>query len=151
MNKSPLFDTYDDMGTTASLYGKCLFCRFIVDKKGIIYEDEYVVAFHDHKPACRIHLQVIPKRHIKNIRFLKKKDAELIAHMKAVGTKLLLQLAPGSEQVFGFHKPPFNSVNHLHLHCMAKPFKSVLKKVFKYWMTFPKPEDVIRGLNSLEQ
>ncbi|KAK8945891.1 hypothetical protein KSP40_PGU013055 [Platanthera guangdongensis] len=26
-----------------------------------------------------------------------------------------------SEQ-FGFHRPPFNSVNHLHLHCFALPF-----------------------------
>ncbi|GLT91063.1 hypothetical protein SLE2022_089720 [Rubroshorea leprosula] len=23
---------------------------------------------------------------------------------------------------FGFHQPPFNSGNHLHLHCFALPF-----------------------------
>ncbi|KAJ6806035.1 bifunctional adenosine 5'-phosphosulfate phosphorylase/adenylylsulfatase HINT4 [Iris pallida] len=23
---------------------------------------------------------------------------------------------------FGFHQPPFNSVNHLHLHCFTLPF-----------------------------
>ena len=23
---------------------------------------------------------------------------------------------------FGFHQPPFNSVDHLHLHCFALPF-----------------------------
>jgi hypothetical protein len=25
---------------------------------------------------------------------------------------------------FGFHRPPFNSVDHLHLHCMALPYIS---------------------------
>ena len=24
----------------------------------------------------------------------------------------------------GFHIPPFNSVNHLHLHCFGLPFKN---------------------------
>lgn len=27
-----------------------------------------------------------------------------------------------SERVFAFHAPPYNSVDHLHLHCMAPPF-----------------------------
>ncbi|CAM6024310.1 unnamed protein product [Sphagnum balticum] len=25
---------------------------------------------------------------------------------------------------FGFHRPPFNNVDHLHLHCMAFPYIS---------------------------
>ncbi|KDO61458.1 hypothetical protein CISIN_1g034907mg [Citrus sinensis] len=43
--------------------------------------------------------------------------------MLNVGQELLQQDAPQSNQYrFGFHQPPLNSVNHLHLHCLALPF-----------------------------
>ncbi|KQJ83793.1 bifunctional adenosine 5'-phosphosulfate phosphorylase/adenylylsulfatase HINT4 isoform X2 [Brachypodium distachyon] len=46
-----------------------------------------------------------------------------VSHMVKVGKDLLNRDAPGSEEHrFGFHQPPFNSVDHLHLHCLALPF-----------------------------
>ncbi|GJP43777.1 hypothetical protein CLOM_g3193 [Closterium sp. NIES-68] len=45
--------------------------------------------------------------------------------MLAVGQKLLREHAPDAKEYhFGFHRPPFNSVDHLHLHCFALPFNS---------------------------
>jgi Scavenger mRNA decapping enzyme C-term binding len=52
--------------------------------------------------------------------------------MQSVGEALLLQedgqapatTQPGAPQLrFGFHKPPFRSVDHLHMHCFVLPFK----------------------------
>ena len=51
------------------------------------------------------------------------------AHMQAVGRTLLEQYAPGAPQQFGYHLPPFNSVDHLHLHCFALPFTPPWKSV----------------------
>ncbi|XP_034932714.1 bifunctional adenosine 5'-phosphosulfate phosphorylase/adenylylsulfatase HINT4 isoform X2 [Populus alba] len=46
-----------------------------------------------------------------------------VNHMLNVGKTLLHQDAPQSKDYrFGFHRPPFNSVDHLHLHCLALPF-----------------------------
>ena len=28
-----------------------------------------------------------------------------------------------NEIIFGFHSPPFSSINHLHMHCILPPFK----------------------------
>jgi hypothetical protein len=43
--------------------------------------------------------------------------------MQAVGRSLLEQFAPGAPYEFGYHLPPFNSVDHLHLHCFAPQWK----------------------------
>ena len=51
--------------------------------------------------------------------------------MLAVGRALLEQAAPGAATQFGFHLPPFNSVDHLHLHCFALPFTPAWK-AWKY-------------------
>jgi len=42
--------------------------------------------------------------------------------MLSVGQQLLQKDAPQSIHRFGFHQPPFNSVDHLHLHCFALPY-----------------------------
>ena len=48
-----------------------------------------------------------------------------------MGRRLLEEYAPGAQQQFGYHLPPFNSVDHLHLHCFALPFTPSWK-VYKY-------------------
>lgn len=71
------------------------------------------------------HFLVIPVEHIPTVNDLQKRDEDysLVNHMLNVGKTLLHQDAPQSKQYrFGFHQPPFNSVDHLHLHCLALPF-----------------------------
>lgn len=58
---------YDDEDTVASLPGHCVFCKIIHENKEIVYKDNKCVAFHDKWPKSRVHFQVIPLRHIKNI------------------------------------------------------------------------------------
>jgi hypothetical protein len=49
--------------------------------------------------------------------------------MLEVGRALLHQRAPGADVQLGYHLPPFNSVDHLHLHCFALPFKPAWKSI----------------------
>ncbi|KAJ6932922.1 bifunctional adenosine 5'-phosphosulfate phosphorylase/adenylylsulfatase HINT4 isoform X1 [Populus alba x Populus x berolinensis] len=89
------------------------------------HHDDKVVAFQDINPSAFRHFLVIPVEHIPTVYDLQKRDEDysLVNHMLNVGKTLLLRDASQSKEYrFGFHPPPFNSVDHLHLHCLALPF-----------------------------
>ncbi|KAH9777287.1 Bifunctional adenosine 5'-phosphosulfate phosphorylase/adenylylsulfatase HINT4 [Citrus sinensis] len=105
----------------------CVFCQIARNSAStqLLHSDEKVVAFQDIKPAAYRHYLVISVDHIPTVRDLQRRaeDYSLVRHMLNVGQELLQQDAPQSNQYrFGFHQPPLNSVNHLHLHCLALPF-----------------------------
>ncbi|KAJ7183604.1 HIT-like protein [Mycena filopes] len=106
---------------------QCRFCEVsTANGFNIIWENELFVAFWDRKPAAEVHIQLVPKRHIASVKSLKKKDADLVRSMKTIGERLLDDLgSPANMRVLGFHIPPFNSVNHLHMHVQGLPYKSL--------------------------
>lgn len=44
---------------------ECVFCRIIAGKEpaDIIYQDDEVIVFRDHRPRAPIHLLICPKQH----------------------------------------------------------------------------------------
>lgn len=56
-----------------------------------------------------------------------------VEDMVRAGSKLLSSIEPHREHKFGFHVPPWNSVDHLHLHCFALPHRGC--KAVKYQVT----------------
>ncbi|VVA93412.1 unnamed protein product [Arabis nemorensis] len=104
----------------------CIFCQIVRNPTStrLLHTDDKVVAFQDIKPAAQRHYLVIPKEHIPTVRDLQRRDEDysLVSHMLSVGQALLQTDAPQTIHRFGFHQPPFNSVDHLHLHCFALPF-----------------------------
>ncbi|XP_022154786.1 bifunctional adenosine 5'-phosphosulfate phosphorylase/adenylylsulfatase HINT4 [Momordica charantia] len=111
------------MAATAS---SCIFCQRVSDSapNALLHFDERVVAFEDINPSAVRHYLVIPKQHIPTVRNLQRRaeDYSLVSHMLEVGQTLLSQDSPQLKHRFGFHQPPLNSVNHLHLHCFALPY-----------------------------
>ncbi|GLT78397.1 hypothetical protein SLA2020_499340 [Shorea laevis] len=111
----------------APLPPPCVFCQIARKSSStpLLHSDDKVVAFQDIKPAAFRHYLVIPVEHIPTVKDLRRRseDYSLVLHTLNVGQTLLRKDAPEAEQFrFGFHQPPFNSVNHLHLHCFALPF-----------------------------
>jgi len=82
---------------------KCIFCH--LDKNRIIYEDDMIIAFHDIRPAAKVHILIIPREHIANVKDLTYKDhKEILERMRVAGVKIL------KEQ--GYSKPCLKNENH---------------------------------------
>lgn len=130
---------------------KCTFCNVTDDKFTIVLQDDNYICFTDRSPAAAVHLLVIPRVHIANVQSLGEKDADLVRTMQAFGTRAIDLLDGGRvktgstpERRFGFHIPPFRSVDHLHLHCLELPFRSSLKAL-KYRIAQPSSREYSKG------
>ncbi|KAF4389520.1 hypothetical protein G4B88_006579 [Cannabis sativa] len=114
------------MAGVRALQPNCIFCKIASDSSTttILHSDDKIVAFQDIRPSAFRHYLVIPKAHISTVNDLQKtaEDYSLVNHMLEAGRTLLSRDAPQCQYRFGFHRPPFNSVNHLHLHCFALPY-----------------------------
>ena len=104
---------------------KCIFCNW--ETQDVVFTDEKTVVFNDKYPMAKIHILVIPKEHIDNINSLNESHLELLNQMKANALNYIKKANPEineNEIIFGFHSPPFNSISHLHMHCILPPFKN---------------------------
>ncbi|XP_019645230.1 PREDICTED: histidine triad nucleotide-binding protein 3-like [Branchiostoma belcheri] len=102
---------------------RCIFCtiaRGEEPKTTLLHEDERFVAFQDRSPGAPHHYLIIPKEHIGNPATLTNKDIPLVESLAEVGNKVLQEQGGNMEDKrLGFHWPPFNSINHLHLHVLS--------------------------------
>ena len=101
-----------------------------------------MAVFEDIKPGAALHALVVPKRHIRDIDHLRGQDVELIAHMEKVG-RMICEDRGFKETRFGFHKPPFNSMFHLHLHVVGLPLKDKFMNNSKLGKALVSPSLVI--------
>ncbi|KAJ2736459.1 hypothetical protein IW152_000820 [Coemansia sp. BCRC 34962] len=101
----------------------CVFCSGPLDR--IVYEDDEFIAFHDIKPDAELHLLVVPRKHYGTIKEMTAQELPMITRMYELGQRLAEERGyEGDMARFGFHRPPFNSIHHLHLHCLGLPFRS---------------------------
>lgn len=132
----------------------CLFCNIVNRKEpaSIVYENDEFTVFKTIAPASIYgHVLVTPKAHIKNVKSLISiEDANLIERMVAIG-KMTYQTLGIDDIQYSFHIPPYNSIDHLHLHCIAKPKEMSFFSMMKYYQgSFwcKSAEEIIASLKS---
>jgi diadenosine tetraphosphate (Ap4A) HIT family hydrolase len=132
-----------DYTTNPTVFGQILLGN---SKAIILDESNDLLAFHDIRPRAPLHGLVIPKRYIPTILDLdvdsdndkNNHPFNLLQQMHDMAHQILQQnLTPQQYQqhdyILCFHIPPFNSVNHLHLHVLAPASKmSWIWKYVKY-------------------
>src|SRR3954468_17438958 len=87
----------------------------------IIYEDDFVLAFHDVNPKAPTHVLIIPKKEIATHDAVTEADAPLLGHLHVVAAKVAKQLglAAGYRLVINNREQAGQTVPHLHMHLLG--------------------------------
>lgn len=102
----------------------CIFCKIIdgIIPANKIFEDEWVVAFHDLTPQAPVHFLIIPKVHITSVAELTSKNSSVIAKIFEIIPDIAkqLELQNGYRVVTNIGKDGGQTVSHLHFHVLGK-------------------------------
>ncbi len=101
----------------------CLFCKI---QKGEIpsdqvYQDEDIIVFRDISPKAKVHLLVVPRKHVASLNELLPQDSDLISKMMLLLPKLAKQqgLDDGFRTIINTGKGGGQEVFHLHIHLLG--------------------------------
>lgn len=101
----------------------CLFCRIIAGEipSTQVYSDEHCVAFKDIHPKARVHVLLVPRKHIASLQHIGADDAALMAHMTQTLNVVALQqgLSNGFRTVVNTGREGGQEVDHLHFHVLG--------------------------------
>jgi len=109
----------------------CLFCKIVAGEipNTPVLDRENVYAFRDIAPAAPVHVLVIPKRHIGDIRDLQAADGDLLIEMFQVANEIAASegiAETGYRVIFNVGRDAGQTVFHLHMHLVGgKPLGAV--------------------------
>ena len=101
----------------------CIFCKIvsgeIPSKK--VYEDEKILAFNDLNPQAKVHVLVIPKKHILCVDEIDSSNSETVAYIfeKIPVIAKSLGLSDGYRVITNCGDDACQSVKHLHFHILG--------------------------------
>ena len=102
----------------------CIFCK-IASKQiaaKVAFENDCVIAFHDHFPQAPTHVLVIPKTHYATMNDVPPGEAALLGELMTTATAVAKDLGlaePGYRVVMNCNADGGQSVYHIHLHLLA--------------------------------
>lgn len=103
---------------------ECLFCSIASGEQEaeVLYEDDGAVAFEDINPQAPVHFLVVPKKHVASVNDLSEADEELVGRLYTVVRELAAERGfaeDGYRLVVNCGDDAKQTVDHLHLHCLA--------------------------------
>ncbi len=100
----------------------CIFCKISAGEipTTFVYQDEEIVVFPDIHPSAKLHLLIVPKKHIESVAELKKEEENLVGKMIGVARELGNAQSPaGYKLIFNVNELGGQIVRHLHLHLLG--------------------------------
>ena len=84
------------------------------------YRDEQCVIFHDIHPKARVHLLIVPKKHIPTVMDMNNGDFDVIGHMTRAARDVARGLGlEGYKLQFNVGEKGGQEVMHVHMHLMG--------------------------------
>ena len=99
----------------------CLFCGIVAGEipSEKVAESERSVAFRDINPPAPVHVLVVPRRHLRDVRDLAE-DPMLLAEVTRTAGEIAAELTDGDFRlVFNTGASAGQSVFHVHAHVLA--------------------------------
>ena len=102
----------------------CLFCKMVAGdiQPDVVYENEQVLAFRDIRPQAKVHVLVIPKRHIPTLDDFPADEPALAGGLFSAVQEVARReglAAGGYRTVINCRGDGGQEVYHLHLHVLG--------------------------------
>jgi histidine triad (HIT) family protein len=104
----------------------CIFCKIINGEipSTKVFENEKIIAFNDINPKAKVHILIVPKKHIKSIKHLEEVDKELVGELFLTAKEIAEDKGlEGYKLLINVGKEGGQLVNHLHIHLLSGDWK----------------------------
>ena len=101
---------------------ECIFCKIIKKEipSDIIYETDKVLVLKDIHPKAKIHLLILPKKHVISVNHLKEVDKELMGELVLSAQKIAREKKlKGYKLIINVGRQAGQIISHLHLHLLS--------------------------------
>ena len=103
---------------------ECVFCN-IINKEipsTIVYENDKVLAFKDISPAAEVHVLIVPKQHIINVKEINESNGSILVDIHLAANKIAQELGvsdTGFRLITNCGSGAGQTVFHLHYHLIS--------------------------------
>jgi histidine triad (HIT) family protein len=104
---------------------ECVFCKLIKNggmSRDAAYEDKDIIAFSDISPKYKVHILIVPKKHIVSVLEASPKNDEILGKILRIGGKIAKEKGlsdKGFRLLTNTGKNAGQSVQHLHVHLLG--------------------------------
>ena len=111
---------------------ECLFCRIVSGElpATVVYEDDYSVAFLDHRPLFHGHTLLVPREHIETLGELSSKLVGPYFEAAQLLSRVVESAMDAEGTFVAMNNRVSQSVPHLHVHVVPRRKKDGLKGFF---------------------
>ena len=104
----------------------CIFCKIAKGEipSAKVFESDKIIAFNDIHPKARLHILIVPKKHIESVKNLEEIDGRLIGELFLAAKEIAKEKnLEGYKLVVNVGREGGQLVDHLHLHLLSGDVK----------------------------